>query len=416
MSDALNILVLTTMFPHRPGDKDGNFIHDQVCELAAMDARVTVLVCKPRLPRALGLLANPLKRDVDPAVYAGSKFQVKTANYFSLPRYALGTKAARFTCSGVMPSVRSICSAQRTQLIHAHGITLGHVAIEASSELGIPSIVTMHGIDTTPRITSTAAKRRQIGSMLAAVGRVVLVGSPLTEYYSQFVSNTKNFIVVGNGFRIYPGLQPSALIPRVEQTRVVAVSHLFPEKGFDVLIRGLALLRARGYPSVEAVLVGEGPERPMLELLARELNLADRVHFTGALAHPEAESEVMAGDIFCLPSWREAFGIMYAEAMALGKLVIGCRGQGPSDFITHRDTGYLLEPQSPESVADALAWAISNPEAARDAAFRGREYAHRRLTWRNNAETMHHLYNELITSFPARQADGESACHRTSNA
>ncbi len=104
----------------------------------------------------------------------------------------------------------------------------------------------------------------------------------------------------------------------------------------------------------------------------------------------------MAGDIFCLPSWREAFGIMYAEAMTIGKLTMGCRGQGPSDFIRHLETGYLMPPGKTESVAEALRWAMEHPDCAREIANRGQVYALKSLTWDANAARMLEIYRSLM--------------------
>lgn len=109
-------------------------------------------------------------------------------------------------------------------------------------------------------------------------------------------------------------------------------------------------------------------------------------------------SEVLASDIFCLPSWREAFGIMYAEAMSLGKFTIGCDGQGPSDFIRHLETGYLIAPRSIKAVAEALRWAALHTDERSRIAEAGRTFARGHLTWKENASRIVDIYRELLSS------------------
>jgi glycosyltransferase involved in cell wall biosynthesis len=124
--------------------------------------------------------------------------------------------------------------------------------------------------------------------------------------------------------------------------------------------------------------------------------------------HRETMAEILAGDVFCLPSWREAFGIMYAEAMSLGKFTIGCRGQGPSDFIQHLETGYLVEPRSSTSVADALRWVVDNPRHAKSVAERGKTYALGNLTWKQNVTKILSLYRSLTRHEPLQEQLGAS--------
>jgi glycosyltransferase involved in cell wall biosynthesis len=82
--------------------------------------------------------------------------------------------------------------------------------------------------------------------------------------------------------------------------------------------------------------------------------------------------------------------------MALERPTIGCRGQGPSDFITDGTTGYLVEPNSAESIRDVLQAIIDDPCDAARVAAAGRSKVFAQLTWRQNAATMLNLYQSLI--------------------
>jgi glycosyltransferase involved in cell wall biosynthesis len=187
-------------------------------------------------------------------------------------------------------------------------------------------------------------------------------------------------------------------MPRKRPIRVVAVSRYEPSKGFELLVQGIALLEPEMRDLIEIVVVGSGDGFRRVLLSANEFGLSSQFHCIGALSHPEAMSEVLASDIFCLPSWREAFGIMYAEAMSLGKFTMGCDGQGPSDFIRHLETGYLMAPRSIKAVTEAVRWAVSHLEERARIAEAGRTFAHGHLTWEQNAARIVHIYRELLST------------------
>jgi glycosyltransferase involved in cell wall biosynthesis len=395
-NSGIRVLVLTSLFPSRPGEKQGNFVLDQVRELAARGAEVTVLVARPWIPSILKYFANPDKRPIDPANYAGERFQIRNASYFSLPRFALGRFAANFVRT-LASAIEYIDSQDSIDVIHAHGLQLGLAAVGAAGRLRIPSVITVHGVETAERFDNTKIKRDQIGDTLDRANRVVLVGSPLLDYVRKYTTKTDHCVVIGNGFTSYPDLSPSTQVPRTRPVRVIAVSNYEQSKGIEILISAMQSLEPEYRSQVETVLVGAGEGFDSIRHQVEKLGLAESVHYIGPLLHRDTMAEVLASDVFCLPSWREAFGIMYAEAMSLGKLTIGCTGQGPADFIRHLETGYLVEPRSVASVADALRWALQNSERSKQVAERGRQYATENLTWNQNADRMLNLYRSLIT-------------------
>lgn len=394
---AIRVLVLTSLFPPRPGEKQGNFVLDQVRALASHGARITVLVARPWLPAFLRSAVSESKRPLEISQYAGEPFQVANASFFSLPRYALGTRAAKYIAR-LVPVIRRIHASQGIDVIHAHGLPLGHAAVAVRAEFGIPSVISVHGIETARRFDNSRAKRGQIGRMLEHTDRVVLVGSPLVEYMRRYTTKTDHCVLIGNGFSSYDNLVASTRIPRQRPIRVAAVSRYEPSKGFELLVEGVALLEPEIRNQVEIVLVGGGEGFTGVLFRAKELGLSGQLHHLGALRHQDTMSEVLASDVFCLPSWREAFGIMYAEAMSLGKFTIGCEAQGPSDFIRHLETGYLISPRSVKAVTDGLRWAVLHPEERNRIAEAGRTFARGHLTWEQNAARIVDIYRELLST------------------
>ena len=129
------------------------------------------------------------------------------------------------------------------------------------------------------------------------------------------------------------------------------VARLDPVKDHGTLLRAYARL-ARAHPTVHLLLVGEGPQRPVLEREVAQLGLAGRVHFAGARSNrPNLHGLV---DISVLTSQSEGFPNTIVEAMAAGRPVVATRVGGVPDAVEHGRTGLLVDPGDDEALAVAL--------------------------------------------------------------
>lgn len=115
-------------------------------------------------------------------------------------------------------------------------------------------------------------------------------------------------------------------------------------KGADELIRAIAQLRAET-PGLHLVAVGGGDELPRLRHLAAELGLTDCVHFFENLSRQEIAACYSHADVFALPSTGEGFGLVFLEAMAFSKPVVGASCGGTTDVVQDEVNGLLVAPQ-----------------------------------------------------------------------
>jgi glycosyltransferase involved in cell wall biosynthesis len=152
--------------------------------------------------------------------------------------------------------------------------------------------------------------------------------------------------------------------------RVVAAGRLHPKKGFDILIRAIGLLRARGL-DVVCDIAGEGDERAALEHLITALDLGVAVSLTGWTL--DVSGFLASGDLFAFPSHQEGFPLSLLEAMAVGLPVVSSAIDGPVEMIVDGETGLLTPPDNPQALADALAAVIADPERARVMGEKARE-------------------------------------------
>lgn len=143
-------------------------------------------------------------------------------------------------------------------------------------------------------------------------------------------------------------------------------------KGMDTLIIALPRLLTR-WPQLQLVLVGEGDDRAWLEDLAEKSGVALHVHFVSKLSYAELASCYAACDIFALPSRGEGFGLVYLEAMAFAKPVIGGAHGGAPEVIKDGVTGYLVHHGDAVQLATCIETLLRDPALARSMGERGRE-------------------------------------------
>jgi glycosyltransferase involved in cell wall biosynthesis len=142
------------------------------------------------------------------------------------------------------------------------------------------------------------------------------------------------------------------------------VGRLQPWKGQDTFLRAAALIAAR-VPEARFAVVGgavlgwEGSFPDELRALAAELGIADRVHFAGHQDDPFAWFD--AFDVVVHASTQEPFGLVVAEAMALGRPVVATRGGGPDEIVEDGVNGVLVDAAEPAQIADAVLRMLTDP-------------------------------------------------------
>lgn len=134
--------------------------------------------------------------------------------------------------------------------------------------------------------------------------------------------------------------------------RFVFVGSLYRLKNVDITLR--ALQRVMGEKDFLFNIVGSGAEESNLHNLAEELGIAGHVNFYGRLNRDDAQEVVRNSDCFVMVSSREAFGLVYIEAMAKGCIVIGTAGQGIDGIVKNGFNGFLCKSRSVEDLVEVI--------------------------------------------------------------
>ena len=173
---------------------------------------------------------------------------------------------------------------------------------------------------------------------------------------------------------------------------ITQVSWLIPEKGIPDLLQAMALVVAKD-KDVQLALVGDGAHRDEYQRLASQLGLNGHVTWAGLIQDPFAEGVYDAADVVCQVSrWQEAFGWVLAEAMASKKPVIGTTVGGIPEIIQDGKSGYLVDPGSPERLAEKLTRLLSDAELRRQMGEAGCEIVKQKFDLQKNVARLLELY------------------------
>jgi len=166
---------------------------------------------------------------------------------------------------------------------------------------------------------------------------------------------------------------------------LLSAGRLARRKGLDTVIAALPLV-ARAIPEVAYVVVGDGDDRRRLQGLAERIGVSDRVHFVGRVPFDDLPCYYNLADVFVTPSRIErpsveGFGLVFLEANACGKPVIGARSGGIPDAIEDGVTGYMITPDDVPEFAERAVALLSDPELCARMGDAGRRRVLDGFTW-----------------------------------
>ncbi|MDE3110466.1 MAG: glycosyltransferase family 4 protein [Acidobacteriota bacterium] len=145
-------------------------------------------------------------------------------------------------------------------------------------------------------------------------------------------------------------------------------------KGVEELLYAVARLRSE-YSGLHLVAIGSGDDLPRLRQLSAELGITDSVLFLESLTREQVASCYAHADIFALPSTGEGFGLVFLEAMAFAKPIVGVAVGGTLDIIEDGRNGFLVRPDDAGSLAGALGRLLRDEKLSAELGRHGMEIA-----------------------------------------
>jgi len=278
-------------------------------------------------------------------------------------------------------TLSQIMLAERPQIIQLAMAYEGFIGLWLRRWLRLPFVVYAHGNEILDAMESDWQSPRQA---LRQADRVLACSRFTLDLVTKAGVDPERAVVVHPGCdanRFRPTqptetLRETILGPR-RHDRIILTVGLESLKGHDMVIRALPRL-LRNVPDVTYIVVGAGPQE-RLDRLARELGVRDRVIFTGLVPDDDLPALYALCDVYVMPSRQdlaqhsvEGFGLVYLEANACGKPVIGGRSGGIGDAVADGVTGLLVDPHDSEAIANAIDLLLTNRELAGQLGHQGR--------------------------------------------
>lgn len=375
----LHVLTLTPFYPNSKNEVSGCFIAEPLKLIEEMGVEHSVFA-------AQSLYQGKASPD--------AKNPAQWARYFSLPGGLGLSSAGAFLFANLISRVRSLHQRKPIDLIHAHAtLPCGHAAMLLAQQLGIPFVVTVHGLDAyyMNQVRGKAGEwcRRISRRVFGSAAQVICISDSVRHHVLEHANQHFSTSV------IYNGVDADFFVPAHEttSTKILSIGNLIPIKGHELLFRAIAKIQSR-IPNISCEVIGEGPERSRLQMLAERLNIADKVRFAGRKNRTAVANSLRDCTVFALPSRYEALGCVYLEAMAAAKPVIACHGQGIAEIIEHGKNGWLIAPDRPEDLAAGLFALLENADLRNRMRLAARRTILKSLTLRHQAQHLTNLYRE----------------------
>lgn len=274
----------------------------------------------------------------------------------------------RFKIWGWAPTLARELEALRPILLHAHHGPNGLRVLPLASRLKIPLITTFHGSDIT--IANLRHQKTYLGYRYYMANRGKLRASGTTFLaVSKFVRRKllEQQFPADRVLLAYTGVDTMKFKPAstVDRPIILFVGRLVEQKGAEFVIRAASEVQ-RQLPDVELVLIGDGYLRKELELLARQS--LRRYRFLGVRTPGEVRDWMNRASVVCVPSVTmpsgeaEGFGMVCAEAQAVGKPVVAFNSGALPEIIRHEQTGFLAVERDWQSLAQYLATLLKNAD------------------------------------------------------
>ena len=398
----MKVLVISHMYPSSFNEIGGIFVHEQVKALVAKGVEIQVVSPVPWTPFPINYLSSKWKKySAVPEREIQEGINVWHPRCVTFPRAWFFASSGQRMYEGIKDVVAKIYKEFQFDLIHAHvALPDGYAGMKVAQKYKKPLIVNIHGQDFQQTIFKNNKCKKNIEKIINFSEKTIVVSKKLNKIGENNLQISSNKIkVVSNGINrndIYIKINKNFKEYK-DKKIILSVSTLKRTKGIDLNIKAIEQL-TKEYSNLIYLIIGHGAERVNLKKLIDELKIQNIVKFIGKVSHRKVMEYLDFCDVFSLPSWNEGFGIVYLEAMAQGKPVIGCQGEGIEDFVENGKTGLLVKPKDVDSLAKALGFLLSNIDEAKIIGERAQKVVLENYTWEKNAEKTIEIYREVLNN------------------
>lgn len=391
----MKLLTFSTLFPNAVTPGHGIFVETRLRHLLASGkAESRVVAPVPWFPFSSARFGRYANFARVPAEEIRHGIKVLHPRYMMIPKVGMNLTPMLLANSAKRIIGDMIDDGYDFDLIDAHYFYPdGVAAVKLGQYFNKPVVITARGSDIS-LIPQYRLPRTMIRWAADKAQGVITVCNALKTEMMQLGVDGQKIVSLRNGvdLRLFHPADREAIRQAVGMTgfSIVSVGHLVPVKGHDLVISALPLM-----PDARLFLIGNGVERERLEALARELNVADRVKFLGALPQTDLARYYCAADALVLASSREGWANVLLESMACGTPVVASNVWGTPEVVASPDAGLLMRERSANGIAEAISALRANyPDRGAT-----RRYAEK-FSWEDTTAGQLRLFNAILKREP----------------
>lgn len=393
----MKILVLAHGFPNACDPISGIFVLEQIKALGKQGVECVVVSPSPwapplfrSLPRVGKFLSIPRRTMLD-------GFRVEH------PRVMMPPNGWLFSLYGLLFYLRCrqmvgrYVAEEKIDLIHAHTVMPdGFAAVLLGRQFRIPVVCTAHGSEVRISPQQSRATRWATKWALRRLSHLIAVSEDLKGYIFKLIGD-RQVEVVKNGadrdqFKSIPKMEARERLGISSDKKVVLfIGNLAPVKGVEFLLEAVSRLARK---DVRIYLVGEGELKEKLASMSSQLGLD--CTFAGKRPHDEVPSWLCAADCVVLPSLSEGLPTIAVEAMMCRAPLVATAVGGTPEVVKDGETGLLVPPRDPASLAQAISRILDDPKFSAALAAKAEQAAKSELTWEANARKTIAVYQDAL--------------------
>jgi len=294
--------------------------------------------------------------------------------------------------------LRQLVQKRNVELIHSHFPVSDIYGWIVSKICHIPQIITTHGD------IFSKDEGPLLPFVLRYTDRIITVSHDLKRKLLGFCPlNVNNVQVIHNGIReedvenqlIDKVYAKDRLNLKADNFVIGSIGGLRKVKGYEFLLEAIAIVR-KVFPNVKLVLVGDGPQRSLLQQKAEKLGVSDIVIFLGW--RKDIPQLLSAFDLYVCSSLKEGISISILEAMAASKPVIATNVGGNPEVVEDGKTGLLVPPKDPQKIAEAVSKLLDNENKQLEMGRAGLERVKEKFSISKTVREYKEVYLEVLHS------------------
>ena len=399
-----NILVTATTFPRWENDTEPDFVFVLSKLLASHGHKVVALVPHFHNAKRYEVMGNV-------KVYRFSyffppkmqKLCYEGGIFGNLKKYKITMIQLPLLIAFEFFNMARLIKKEKIDVVHAHWVLpQGFLAYLCKKMFKIPYIATAHAGDIFPLKSSFF---RFFSALAVKNSDFCTANSSYTKKEMKAISMGKDVKIIPMGVDLGEFSQKNkntGLRKKfgIKKEFILSVGRLAEKKGIKYLIMAMERV-AKKFPEAKLIIVGDGPERSNLEVLAKNLGLGKNIIFAGKISNRELPEFYATADLFVGPSIvtesgdTEGLGVVFLEALASGTCVIGSNVGGIPDIIEHNKAGILVRQKDAKQLSAAIIKLLLNEKLRKRLALNGQRKVKDLYSWDLIGSKFNELFSQI---------------------